>query len=262
MGKFLVSVSSKGGVGKSTLAFQILIAILFKKYGKVHKLIEIDDNNKTDGFKSGIFEPKSFKVDKGINEALKGLFDVFGDENIVLDIGGGNDSIKAIDALTSIGVDENVVYFIPILKNKHGIKNLMDTYSRIRKKSNSQIVIILNQATSACEQVTKSEFAYFFGNKELNIAGVFKDLYSDNNLIVAQIGDTNVYDLAEDYNLTSYEIANEKINTAEFLKEAKEESKDVEEFMKALAFINVYTLCKENHEDSFLKFYEDVKDVI
>lgn len=260
MGKFLVSVSSKGGVGKSTLSYQVLTAILFHKYSKRHKLIEIDDNNKTDSFVSGIFEPKSFKVKKGIDEALKELFNVFDDENVVLDVGGGNDSLKAVDALTAMGVDENVVYFIPILKNKHGIKNLMDTYHRIREKSHSKIVIVLNQVTSLDTQLTRSEFAYFFGSKELNIKGVFDELYKDDNLIITSLKDTNVYDLAEDYNLTSYEIAQEELHVAEFLKEEKE--KGFENFTKALGFVNVYNRCVDNYNESFLKFYKDVEDVI
>jgi len=260
MGKFLVAVSSKGGVGKSTLSYQVLTALLFHKHSKKHKLIEIDDNNQTDSFVSSIFEPTSFKVERGINEALKELFNVFDDENVVLDVGGGNDSLKTIDALNSMGVDENIVYFIPVLKNKHGMKNLLDTYNRIREKSNSTIVIVLNQTISSDKQVIENQFTYFFGNNELNIDGVYKKVFNDENLIVTSLTDTNVYDLAEDYNLTSYEIAQEELDTAKFLKDEKD--KGFESFKKALGFVNVYNKCVENYQDSFLGFYKDVKGVL
>jgi len=260
MGKFLVSLSSKGGVGKSTISHQVLTSCLYEKYNKKHKLIEIDDNNITDGYTSSIFTHKSYKVENGIGKALEEMFNIFEDENIVLDIGGGNDTNKAIEAISSMGIDENVIYFIPILKNKSGMINFINTYKLIRKKSNSKIVVVLNQCKFNDIESIKNEFVYFFGSKEMNIKGVFEDIYSDNNLQISSLLDTNVYDLSEDYELTSYEIAKEDMNIPKFLKDEKD--KGFEAFKKALGFVQVYNKCKDNHEKSFLGFYNDVKEII
>jgi hypothetical protein len=260
MGKFLVTVSSKGGVGKSTLAYQVISACLYNKYDKKHKLLEIDDNNKTDALISSIVDPTSLNVKDGISKSLEELFNIFDDENIIIDAGGGNDTNEVIDALSTMGLDENIVYFIPILKNKNGIKNLIDTYERIRKNSNSKIVVVLNQTKTTDKNLIKREFSYFFGNKELNIKGCFEQMFKDDNLLISNLVDTNVYDISEDYNLTSYEIAKDDINIPEFLK--KEREKGFENFKKALAFVNVYKECKKNNEESFENFYNEIKEVI
>jgi len=255
-GIFAVAVSSKGGVGKSTISNQVLTALLYEKEKKKVKLIEVDDNNITNTYTSSLFHSQSFKVEKGIEETLRAMFDVLSDESVVIDAGGGNDSNALVDSLLSMGIDEHVVYFIPVLKNKSGMKNLIDMYRRIRAKSTSKIVVILNQTKSTQNDLIKSEFLYFFGDKEMGIKGVFEEVYKDDNLIVTSLQDTSVYDLSEGLGLTAYEIANDAIKTDEFLKE--EQKKGYDAFMKALAFVKIYNLCAENHKNSFLQFMEDV----
>jgi len=256
-GKFLVSVSSKGGVGKSTISYQVLTALAYEMMGQQKvRLIEVDDNNKTDTFNSAIFSSQSFRVDKGIDETLKSLFDVLSDEVVVVDAGGGNDSNKVLDSLLSLQMDENIIYFIPVLKNKSGMKNLLDTYNKIREKSSSKIVIVLNQAAGKDDDALVNEFLYFYGNKELKVNGAFADAYKDENIFITYLQDTNVYDLSESFGLTAYEIAKEKIDINKFLKEERE--KGYEEFMKALSFTKVYNLCLENKKQSFEKFKNDI----
>ena len=255
-GKFLIACSSKGGVGKTTISNQVLTALLYEKTKKKVKLIEVDDNNVTDSYTSSIFNAQSFKVDEGIDKSLQALFDVLNDESVVIDAGGGNDTNKVLDAITSMGIDDRTMFFIPILKNKSGMKNLLDTYNRIREKSNARVVVILNQTTSSDEKMIKAEFPYFFGSKELNIKGAYKDIFKDENLTITSLLDTNVYDLSEDFGLTAYEIACEELNVAEFLQE--QQKLGYEAFTKALAFAKVFNLCKDNSEKSFQQFIEDI----
>ncbi|MEA1892672.1 MAG: hypothetical protein U9N33_08180 [Campylobacterota bacterium] len=254
-GLFAVCVSSKGGVGKSTIARQVIAPLLFNNFNEKVKLIEVDDNNTTDTFTSSIFSSQSYKVSAGINEALKSLFEVYNNEKIIIDGGGGNDSNKLVDALLSMDIDKHTIYFIPILKNRSGMKNLINMYKKIRAKSNSKIVVILNQTKSNDTNIIKADFSYFFGSEELNIKGAISDLYQDENLIITNLIDTNVYDLSESLNLTSYEIANQKLGGNFLQTQSKLGQK---EFLEALAFKKIHNLCVENMHDSLSPFFNDV----
>jgi len=253
---FHIVVSTKGGVGKSTLAKEVVATSVFASSGKKVRLVEIDDHNKSAEIISGVVSLESFSVSAGIEETQKALFEVFNDEDVVLDAGGGNDTNILLDSISGLGISDKCVFYIPVLKNKSGMKNLLDVYHRIRSKSSSRIIIILNQSKSYDNASLKSEFAYFFGDISLNITGAFSDIYLDENLGVATIHDTNVFDLAESYKLTAYEIASENISE-DFLK--VEQKKGYANFRRALAYLNVCNLCKEYKEKTLDKFYEECR---
>ena len=252
---FHVVSSSKGGVGKSTVSKEVIAPMLFARNGKKVKLLEIDDNNQAAEMISSVVDCRSFSVSSGIAETQKALFEVFNNEDVVIDAGGGNDTNILLDSIGGLGIDDKCVFYIPVLKNKSGMKNLLDVYVRIRAKSDSRIIVILNQAKSTDIPSLKNEFSYFFGDKNLNIVGAFAELFKDKNLGVATIHDTNVFDLAESYKLTAWEIGNEEVNQGKFLAEKQKEGYDA--FNKGMAYINIYNLCKDYKEKTLDVFFKE-----
>jgi cellulose biosynthesis protein BcsQ len=98
----LVFCSTKGGVGKSNLAYHVATAIL-----NDFRLLEIDDNNQT----SLIFNDSEVLKKRVISVDTKSGEDAFSDAlfaitqnsdvDVIIDAGGGNDSKKVIEMVAS-----------------------------------------------------------------------------------------------------------------------------------------------------------------
>ena len=124
-GKLIVTPNPKGGVGKTELALNIIAPFIFDTTGKKVKVLSVDDNNKTVKAKdTEIFEIHNFRVDRGIDENQKALFEVFDGNNVIVDAGGGNDSLAVIDAVGGLNLADETIFCIPIFNEKRGIKNL------------------------------------------------------------------------------------------------------------------------------------------
>jgi len=259
-GMMYIVVSTKGGVGKSTIATQVVAPLVYDITNEPVKVLEVDNNNVSDTLDSAIVKVSSFTVADGIFETQKSLFEVFNNKQVVIDGGGGDDTNKLIESVTNLNIDDKCTFFIPVLKNKNGMKNLIDTYRKIRENSSSKIVVVLNQANSSIAKDLEKEFCYFFGNEKLSITGAFSEMYEDANIEVVSVQDTNVFDLAEDYQLTAYEIALENIDTGSYLAEKNKEGYDA--FMKAMTFCEIYNFCVSYKKHSLDKFIEQTTKFI
>lgn len=258
-GKFEIVLGSKGGIGKSTIAQNVIAPLVFSKTNEKVLVLEVDDNNVSDSLDSDIINFESFKVGEGVDKTMRELFEVYNGKRVVVDVGGGNDTTEFFKSIRGLELDDKCTFYIPLLKNKSGMKNLLDTISMIREYSKSEIRIILNQAKSTNEKDLQKEFTYFYGDESLNIKSVFDMIDENDNIKISSIQETQVFDLAEDYGLTAYEIATDNINISEYRdNEAKKGSK---ELMKALVFINIFNMCKEYKKNTLDKFFKDCEDV-
>ena len=257
-GEFCIVFGSKGGTGKSTVSQNAVAPMIFDIVKDKVSVIEVDDNNVSDSLDSEILSFESFKVNSGIDKTMRELFEVYNGKKVVIDVGGGNDSENFFNAIKGLELDDKCTFYIPVLKNKSGMKNLLDSIKMIRKYSTSKIVIILNQAKSTNQRDLEHEFNYFFGDKALNIKGVFSEISHDTNMRLATLHETQVFDLAEDYGLTAYEIATSELNITQFRNDAIEKGSD--ELLKAIAFINIFNMCKEYKKNTLDKFFKDCSD--
>jgi len=229
----LAVVNTKGGVGKSFVATQIL-PLALNSSNNIN-IFELDNNNKTT-LKSNLINFKNLNT-KSLDEIL---FDVsFADEiTNIIDAGGGNDTTEVITALAKNDVEIDT-FVIPVLKDFEVTKNLLDTINLIQKEfENPKIIIVLNKLI----QDPKSEFIYIFGAQEYGIEGILGELedieivaikdYSEID-IVKNIYNTTAKDLLE----TGQEIID---NFAEYKskwhKEAKETSDPRAYFAKKMGF--------------------------
>jgi len=153
-------VNTKGGTGKSTVAWQILPAIITNS-----KVIEIDNNNKTiDVFRNSEISGVSKTITlKDAQDALgEILFDMLEgkDETVIIDAGGGDDTKKVIETIKELDFDD-IEFIIPLMGGMAQKKNAEDTYEMV--KDRGKVYFFLNRFSS-------EEFAFWYGSEELGIA--------------------------------------------------------------------------------------------
>jgi MinD-like ATPase involved in chromosome partitioning or flagellar assembly len=162
-------VSSKGGSGKTSICFNVLTAIL-----KQFTLIEIDNNNNTSKIylNSAVLKTNSVKsvkindaeavFDQAMFEALNGA-----SEDIIIDSGGGDDTLHVIKLLLEYTNIDDCIFIIPFLPSRAQIQNALDTYKLVQGR---KVIFVLNGADK------KEDFVFWFGSTEYDVPSVSPDL--------------------------------------------------------------------------------------
>lgn len=145
MKKNIAVINTKGGVGKSTIAFHVLPAILADTN---FEIIEIDNNNKTAETFSNTQILKSKITSLNIAEGTQKLEELVvvnmlnQDKITVIDAGGGDDSKKVIDAFIEQNLISDTLFIIPFTPDFSQLKNLIDTYNILPQEA--KIIVVLN----------------------------------------------------------------------------------------------------------------------
>lgn len=145
--KNIAIINTKGGVGKSTLAFHVLPAILADRN---FSILEIDNNNTTTTAFSNTQILKGRITSVKIDEGMKKLEEVvvtnmLDKDNIsVIDAGGGDDSLKVIHSFIDQDLISDTLFIIPFMPDFVQLKNLVDTYNAL--PSEAKILVVLNNA--------------------------------------------------------------------------------------------------------------------
>jgi cellulose biosynthesis protein BcsQ len=139
-------VNNKGGAGKSTIAFNCLTAILDN-----FRLVEIDNNNITSASftKSEKLngKVKSVKISQGFEAFDEALFEMMQDKtcDIIIDAGGGDDSIAVIKLLLRESDHNELVFIIPLMTGSGQVNNALDTYELVK---DHKVVFVLNASAA------------------------------------------------------------------------------------------------------------------
>ena len=172
----LTVVNTKGGVGKSTIASQVL-PVLFRNADKKIKVYELDDNNQT-FYKNSKIEFKTLKTEKSEEAIDEVYFNLELGEGVVniIDAGGGNDTKVVLEAIKKTEL-KDVVYFIPINDDFEQFTNTKSTVELIRSFDNSsKIFLIFNRAVSFEPKDIYDQFIAFFGSENYGIEGRFDEI--------------------------------------------------------------------------------------
>lgn len=99
----IIIPQTKGGVGKSTVAMQVIAPYLFKKHGKKITYIEIDDeNNDSKSFtRTEIVEKRMLGTNK-LTE-LDELILMDDNHEIIVDVGGNKTSSLVLEEIKKVG---------------------------------------------------------------------------------------------------------------------------------------------------------------
>lgn len=195
--EIVIIPQTKGGVGKTTTATQVVAPFLFMNNGgKKVRYIEVDDLNKgSDIFTdSEVFSSEKIAVDDKFSISDVMTSSEVENQNIILDLGG---SLTTKTVIKGIGYNEdfdNVFWIIPLGDGKEDAQNAVDTYAQIReiyKKSVSgsrtpKTMFVLSKAVSSDERQLGKQFWHFFGSDWHDVDFVVKDEAPDVPFIVMQ----------------------------------------------------------------------------
>ena len=98
----IIIPQTKGGVGKSTLAMQVIAPYLFKKHGKKITYIEIDDeNNDSESFhRTDIVNKRMLRTNK-ISQ-LDELMLMDDNHEVIVDVGGNKTSSIVLNEIKKL----------------------------------------------------------------------------------------------------------------------------------------------------------------
>ncbi len=251
----IMVVSSKGGVGKSTISMQLIAPYLYIRNDKKPiKFYECDDEN-SDSLSFGasnLIDRKLIKVDVPI--LREELLEIFSKpEFTCMDIGGNKSTTMVLDALDLSGAIHFVdLAVIPILDGEQDAINASVVYTQIKSMNpNIKFLFVLNRCKN--ERFLEYQFENYFGD----VRGIFSEKYAVKNYLFDNDKDNYIALLDDDvikysrkFGLTIYEIAKQQRDFIPELK-VKVEKMTNEQEAKLLSFKNYVN-------KSAIKYYENV----
>ena len=241
----IIIPQTKGGVGKSTLAMQVIAPYLYKKHGKKITYIEIDDeNNDSESFnRTEIVNKRMLQTNK-----LKELDEmILMDDNheIIVDVGGNKTSTLVLEEIKKVGTFDNVKWIVPLGDGELDGKNAIATMKKLKKiESNAEdnLIFALSRAISTENDYLEEQFINFFGHRYLGSNSTITDIVQNPNYI--PIVNDKIITISRYLGSTVWEMAHNNTDFAKKAIEAKELG-DVESARKYLFFRRIQTEAKD-----------------
>ncbi|MDX9813627.1 MAG: hypothetical protein RBS91_03055 [Sulfurimonadaceae bacterium] len=142
--KNIVLISTKGGVGKTTIGWHLMPYFL---KDREFELIEIDNNNKTvkTFSSSSLLENRmsSFDISAGTEKLEEVVINNMMDDTKinVIDSGGGDGSKAVLNMIEKLKMTDETLFVIPFMPDYAQIENLIDTYKLVH---NYQFIVLVN----------------------------------------------------------------------------------------------------------------------
>ncbi|MFA7571699.1 MAG: AAA family ATPase [Sulfurimonadaceae bacterium] len=258
----IIIPQTKGGVGKSTVAMQIIAPFLYKKHGKKVTYIEIDDENN---------DSKSFTRTDIVNKRMLGTNKlteldelILTDDNheVIIDVGGNKTSSLVLDEIKKIGTYNNVKWIIPLGDGELDGKNAIATMNKIRKiepNAEKNMFFALNRAISMEADYIEEQFINFFGHKYLNSDSVICDFVKAPNFF--PVKNDKVITISRYLGSTVWEMAFNNTDFAQKAVQAKEIG-DLASARKYLFFRRMQTESKDYTIDVLYKIFAKLEQWI
>ena len=254
----IIIPQTKGGVGKSTVAMQVIAPYLFKKHGKKITYIEIDDENN---------DSESFTQTEIVNKRMLGTNKltqldelILMDDNheIIVDVGGNKTSALVLDEIKKIGSFDNIKWIIPLGDGELDGKNAISTLKKIKKiekNSEANVIFALNRAISMEAEYIEEQFINFFGHKYLESNSVICDFVKNPKYF--SVKNDKVITMSRYLGSTVWEMAYTNTDFTKKALEAKELG-DIESARKYLFFRRIQTEAKDYVIDVLNKIFCDL----
>lgn len=241
----IIIPQTKGGVGKSTVAMQVIAPYLYRKHKKKVTYIEIDDENN---------DSQSFTRTQIVNKMMLGTNKlskldeyILMDDNheVIVDVGGNKTSSLVLDEIKKIGSFGNVKWIIPLGDGELDGKNAIATMKKIKKiekDSQKNLIFALNRSISMESDYYKEQFINFFGHKYLESNSVICDFVKDPKYF--PVKNDKVITISRYLGSTVWEMA---FNNTDFAAKAvnAKENNDLESARKYLFFRRIQTESKD-----------------
>jgi len=248
---FYVVVSTKGGVGKTTIAQQVLAPFVYQKTNKKVEIIELDNNNKSNVLNdSEVLEVKPVELHKKDEVLLNKFMEVVAeDKDVIVDVGGGDDTKRVLEAFKELRLEDEITFFVPVLKDLSNEKNVIDTWSLIRTwNTQAKIYFVLNRFTN------EKEFSSIL--KKLN------EVKEDTNKSLLFLEDTPLFDeIAKEFKKSVYEITLSELDNSKAKKLLVEtaKQKDIKKLKEIKYWISVYDRSKKFIQTNLIPIFGELK---
>lgn len=250
-------ISSKGGVGKSTISMQLVTPYLFKKNNNtpIH-YYELDDENGD----SMSFGASNLSIRKQLTVSSpflrEDLAEIFAkDETTCIDVGGNKTTMKVIDALHESGMINFLdLVVIPVLDGEQDGINASFIYSVLKGyNENLKFLFVLNRVRDV--KYVKHQFENYFGDVRgifQNINAVVDNLFKEDIDKYTLLVEDDIIKYSRRFGLTIYEIA--KLEK-DFLVELRKSLHDLsdEQEIKLLSFKNYISTSANRYEEDVLQ---------
>lgn len=252
----VIVLSSKGGVGKSTISMQLIAPFLYEFSGKTTiAYYEFDDEN-SDCLSYGDSHLTSRQIVEVSSPILREeLAQIFHkDETACFDIGGNKTTTIVLDAFQESGMIHFVdLAVIPLLDGEQDGINAIIIYSMLKDmRPDLKFIFILNRAKN--HRYVEYQFDNYFGD----IRGIFENNNSVKNCLFDH--DDNFITLIDDdiikysrrFGLTIYEIAQQNKNFIDLLKINLKNMSNEQE-VKLTSFKNYIKNASDSYYENVLK---------
>jgi len=253
----IMVISSKGGVGKSTLNMQLITPFLYEKNGYNNIAYYEFDNENHDSLSfanSALSERNSIDVTSPIlREELVNIFSR--DEYACFDIGGNRSTSLVLDALHESAMVHFIdLVVIPLLDGEQDGINASITYTLLKEMNpDIKVLFVLNRARNM--KYLKYQFENFFGD----IRGIFQDKYAVKHYLFeddienfAALLDDDIIKYSRRFGLTVYEIAKQQRDFIDQLKVQMDELSSEQE-VRMLSFKNYMDRSSKKYYDDIIK---------
>ncbi|MEN4054039.1 ParA family protein [Sulfurimonas sp. NWX79] len=248
-------ISSKGGVGKSTISMQLILPYIFEKNGnQIVSHYEFDDENNDSSSYGASSLSKRKQVSVASPLLREELAEIFAkDESLCLDIGANKTTMTLIEALSESGMIHFLdLVVIPMLDGEQDAVNASFIYSVLKGNNpDLKFVFALNRVKSV--EYVKHQFENYFGD----VRGIFKNINAvvdnlfeedkDNYLLML---DDEIIKYSRRFGLTIYEMSQQDRDFIGALKNSLSQASKEEE-IKLLSFKNYISKSTQS-------YYKDV----
>ena len=224
-----IVLNTKGGVGKSTVAMQLLAPYIFNRFYEVPKFYELDnENDDANAFEASmIIEAHKIIVNKDIKDKLSEI--ITEDNHMIIDIGANKTATAVLSALMDSGMIYAVnLVVIPLLDGEQDAINAIMTYMSIRDTiKKPKILFVLNRYNETRD--IHAQFDIFLGDKR----GFFDDqglisYVKEEDKNIAFLADNDVIKYARKFHISVYELSKLERDIDYELRVALEEKQDAQ----------------------------------
>ncbi|MEA2099774.1 MAG: ParA family protein [Campylobacterota bacterium] len=261
----IMVLSSKGGVGKSTITMQLIAPYLYKRDNKKISFYEFDDEN-SDCLSYGDSTLTSREiVDVSSTILREQITDIVArDESACFDIGGNKTTTMVIDSMAENGMIHFInLVVIPLLDGEQDGINASVVYSVLKgMRPDLKFLFVLNRAKN--HKHIKYQFDNYFGD----IRGIFRDdtsvknyLFDEDKDKYAVMLDDEIIKHSRRFGLTVYEIAHKE---QDFIAQLKLNMKDLshEQEVKLISFKNYIQKASKDYYKDVLSPAHNIIDSI
>ena len=172
----IIIPQTKGGVGKSTVAMQVIAPYLYKKHGKKITYIEIDDENN---------DSRSFTRTEIVNKRMLGtnrlseldeLILMDDNHEVIVDVGGNKTSSLVLEEIKKVGSFGNIKWIIPLGDGELALKTATTARSY---RTNTKLNTILDDLISDLA-LPKGQIIRYSDNVVLPFSKSFTGTASEN----------------------------------------------------------------------------------